>query len=87
MCPLIHVDVFRAYAIRPYKIGHALRQSCRICNPEPFVDDADCKSAHVITLDYKSSVTGMLHFVTNDEFTICHNRMDFPQEIGTQHDK
>ena len=29
----------------------------------------------------------MLHFVTNDEFTICHNRMDFPQEIGTQHDK
>ena len=29
----------------------------------------------------------MLHFVTNDEFTICHNRMGFPQEIGTQHDK
>ena len=29
----------------------------------------------------------MLHFVTNDEFTICHNRMDFPQKIGTQHDK
>ena len=25
----------------------------------------------------------MLHFVTNDEFTICHNRMGFPQEIGT----
>ena len=24
---------------------------------------------------------------TNDEFTICHNRMGFPQEIGTQHDK
>ena len=23
---------------------------------------------------------------TNDEFTICHNRMDFPQEIGTQND-
>ena len=29
----------------------------------------------------------MLHFVTNDEFTICHNRMGFPQEMGTQHDK
>ena len=24
---------------------------------------------------------------TNDEFTICHNRMDFPQEIGNQDDK
>jgi hypothetical protein len=32
-------------------------RSHRICNPEPFVDDADCKSAHVITLDCKSSVT------------------------------
>ena len=29
----------------------------------------------------------MLHFVTNDEFTICHNRIGFPQEIGTTNDE
>ena len=43
----------------------------------------ECEGSRVHPRD----ASEMLHYVTNDEFTICHNRMDFPQEIGTQHDK
>jgi len=35
--------------------------SRRICNPKPFANDADYKSANRITPDYKSGVTKILH--------------------------